>query len=167
MNTNVLEGLRCPKCGYEDKFSIQAYVTVIVTDDGAVDDGGDHEWNDDSPCQCWGADCDFFGYVRDLRVCASEATRAKTHTPGPWFYNRDEGGIHGHVISTGDYIICDLPDPGEGAGLRTEANAQLIAVAPDLFKAAVLVIDRWSSGDLAGAVRMLDAAVADARGGRK
>ena len=91
----------------------------------------------------------------------------EAHTPGPWFYNRDEGGIHGHAISTGDYIICDLPDGGDGAAPHTEANARLIAVAPDLFDAAVLVIDSWSSGDLAGAVRMLDAAVAYAIGGRK
>jgi hypothetical protein len=93
--------------------------------------------------------------------------RRKSHTPGPWFYNRDEGGIHGHVISTGDYIICDLPDAGDGAAPQTEANARLIAVAPDLLDAAVLVIDSWSCGDLAGAVRMLDAAVTEAKGGRK
>ena len=93
--------------------------------------------------------------------------RIPAHTPGPWFYNRDEGGTHGHVVSTGDYIICDLPDAGNGAAPHAEANARLIAVAPDLFHAALLVIDRWSSGDLAGAVRMLDAAVTEAKGGRK
>ena len=89
------------------------------------------------------------------------------HTPGPWFYNRDEGGMHGHVISTGDYIICDLPEAGDGAAPHTEANARLIAVAPDLLEAAVLVTERWESGDLAEAVRMLDDAVAQAKGGRK
>ena len=93
--------------------------------------------------------------------------RVKPHTPGPWFYNRDEGGIHGHVISTGDYIICDLPDAGDAAAPQTEANARLISVAPDLFDAAMRVIDRWSSGDLAGAIRALDAAIAEAKGGRK
>jgi hypothetical protein len=87
------------------------------------------------------------------------------HTPGPWSYNRDEGGIHGHVISTGDYIICELPDAGDGAAPHTESNARLIAAAPALLTAASLVLDRWSRGDLAGAVRMLDAAVAEAEGG--
>lgn len=67
MNTNCLKGLRCPKCGYEDKFSIQAYVSVTLTDEGSSADGIP-EWNDDSPCQCWGHGCDFFGYVRDLRI---------------------------------------------------------------------------------------------------
>lgn len=89
------------------------------------------------------------------------------HTPGPWSYNRDEGGMHGHVISTGEYIICELPDAEDGAAPDTEANARLIAASPALLDAAVLVIDRWASGDLAGAVRMLDAAVTEATGGRK
>ncbi len=43
--------------------------------------------------------------------------------------------------------------------------AHLIAAAPALLSAASLVIARWSRGDLAEAVRMLDAAVAEARGG--
>jgi hypothetical protein len=55
------------------------------------------------------------------------------HTPGLWSYNQDEGGYQGHVISTGDYIICDLPDAGDGAAPHTEANARLIAAAPQLF----------------------------------
>jgi len=67
MNTNCLKGLRCPKCGYEDQFSIQGVVTLTVTDNGSSADGA-HEWSDDSPCQCWGDGCNFFGYVRDLRI---------------------------------------------------------------------------------------------------
>jgi hypothetical protein len=58
------------------------------------------------------------------------------HTPGPWSYNRDEGGMHGHVISTGEYVICELPDAGDGASPHTEANARLIAAAPGLLEAA-------------------------------
>jgi hypothetical protein len=44
-------------------------------------------------------------------------------------------------------------------------NANLIAAAPALLEAALLVIERWSQGDLADAVRMLDSAVAEATGG--
>lgn len=55
--------------------------------------------------------------------------------PGPWSYNRDEGGTHGHVISTGDFIICDLPDAGDGAAPHTGANARLIAAASELLAA--------------------------------
>ena len=46
-----------------------------------------------------------------------------------------------------------------------EANAYLIAAAPQLLAAASLVIERWSSGDLADAVRQLQAAIVAARGG--
>lgn len=37
--------------------------------------------------------------------------------------------------------------------------------APALLHAASLVVDRWARGDLAQAVRMLDAAVAEVKGG--
>ncbi|HEX4167963.1 MAG TPA: hypothetical protein VHZ55_21065 [Bryobacteraceae bacterium] len=46
-----------------------------------------------------------------------------------------------------------------------QANACLIAAAPALLEAAMLVIERWSEGDLAGAVRMLDSAIVEATGG--
>jgi hypothetical protein len=45
-------------------------------------------------------------------------------------------------------------------------NARLMADAPRLLAAAALVIDRWAKGDLAEAVRQLDAAVISATGGR-
>jgi hypothetical protein len=86
-------------------------------------------------------------------------------TAGPWSYNRDEGGVHGYVISTADYIICELPDAGDGASPHIEANARLIAAAPDLLEAAELVIARWSDGDLAEGVRFLDSAVTAAKAG--
>jgi hypothetical protein len=44
-------------------------------------------------------------------------------------------------------------------------NALLMAGAPRLLAAAALVIDRWVKGDLADAVRQLDAAVISATGG--
>ena len=62
------------------------------------------------------------------------------HTPGPWSYNRDEGGCHGHVISTSDYIVAELPDFGDGAAPHTEANARLIAAAPELLDALKVAI---------------------------
>jgi hypothetical protein len=41
----------------------------------------------------------------------------------------------------------------------------LCDAAPELLAAAELVVERWSQGDLAEAVRMLDAAVTAAKGG--
>ena len=33
-NTNCLEGIKCPKCGNEDKFVISVVAHATVTDDG-------------------------------------------------------------------------------------------------------------------------------------
>jgi len=99
--------------------------------------------------------------------------RITAHTPGPWSYNRDEGGMHGHVISTGEYIICDLPDAGAGAAPHTEANARLIAAAPELLEAlehARMVAAQHLPQDIPGAqsaLDMYDRAIAKAKGGRK
>lgn len=46
-------GLRCPKCGYEDGFSIECNVTAVVTVEGATVEG-DIEWSDSDYCSCGG-----------------------------------------------------------------------------------------------------------------
>jgi hypothetical protein len=85
------------------------------------------------------------------------------HTPGDWHVES-----HDHFYKVCDeqgVTIADIPiqplDPQEWA----EANARLIAGAPALLDAALLVIDRWTHGDLAEAVRILNAAAATATGG--
>jgi hypothetical protein len=47
-NTNCPEGIRCPECGYEDGFYVEAIVTLLVSDDGTEDRGGDHFWDEES-----------------------------------------------------------------------------------------------------------------------
>ena len=95
--------------------------------------------------------------------------RGSRHTPGPWPHNwqfivaPDPAGIHPDI-----YIaeIVDTDDEGRmAAPKQQDANANLIAAAPALLEAALLIIERWSQGDLAEAVRMLDDAVAEATGG--
>jgi hypothetical protein len=51
-NTNCLEGVRCPKCGHEDDFHIEAMVRLHVIDSGTEDLGGGHFWDDDSDRMC-------------------------------------------------------------------------------------------------------------------
>ena len=65
-NTNCLEGVRCPQCGQEDRFLINAMVSVMVADEGTEDQGGDYEWSPDSPCCC--ASCDFAGKLADFTI---------------------------------------------------------------------------------------------------
>lgn len=62
-NENVLLGMRCPKCGSCEPFTICAEVMCTVNDDG-TDDYGDVQWNDTSYCRCHG--CDFVGTVNDF-----------------------------------------------------------------------------------------------------
>jgi hypothetical protein len=52
------------------------------------------------------------------------------HTPGPWFYNQDEGGFQGHNVNVADQVIADIPDDNPNAA----HDARLIAAAPDLLE---------------------------------
>jgi hypothetical protein len=67
-NTNCLEGVRCPKCGHEDDFHIEAIVRLQVIDSGTEDLGGDHFWDDESDCMCGNWDCDQQGPLREFRI---------------------------------------------------------------------------------------------------
>jgi hypothetical protein len=65
-NNNCLEGIRCPNCGHEDGFRIDAQITVYVTDDGTEDEGGHYAWDGESPCRC--AECNHAGRIKDFRI---------------------------------------------------------------------------------------------------
>lgn len=57
------------------------------------------------------------------------------HTPGPWFYNGDEGNNtarSGFNINTADHILAELPDD-DLPSQTLEANARLMAAAPELY----------------------------------
>jgi hypothetical protein len=90
------------------------------------------------------------------------------YTSGPWTYeynpytSHDDREIPAFQVH-GEHKVCETNEdrPPE----EQEANARLIAAAPSLLNAASLVIDRWTSGDLADAVRQLDAAMTEANGG--
>lgn len=76
---------------------------------------------------------------------------ADIHAPNP--------GLPPFVVATMNRCADELV---QGPGGRDDAN--LIAAAPTLLEAAKLVISRWDGGDLAEAVRRLDAAVSEAEG---
>ena len=69
-NTNCLEDIRCPECGYEDDFLIN--VTVKAFDVRVTDDGYDifdspfrhDEWDDEIKC----GECDHEGTLEEFRV---------------------------------------------------------------------------------------------------
>jgi hypothetical protein len=63
-NENCLEGLRCPTCGQDERLTITALITCLVTDDGS-DPVGDHVWDDDSSTHC--PECGFDGMLKAFR----------------------------------------------------------------------------------------------------
>jgi hypothetical protein len=90
------------------------------------------------------------------------------HTPGPWYYNGDEGNDtdkHGHNVnaipegSEDGAIICEISE-----GPHAEANARLIKASPRLLNACLAVINSWEKGDLAAAARMCNEAIKEATG---
>ena len=64
-NTNCLEGIRCPQCGNEEEFRIEALVVCKVTDDGA-EATGEFDWHDKSWCLC--PKCEKEGDLEEFQV---------------------------------------------------------------------------------------------------
>jgi hypothetical protein len=56
------------------------------------------------------------------------------HTPGPW------GDVHGIIQATNNYIIARIDAPVHLHNEITEANARLIAAAPDMLAALKEII---------------------------
>jgi len=88
---------------------------------------------------------------------------APKFTPGPWAAKDAHIDVWTRQVWT---------DEGHGSvmiattgGFDKEANARLIAAAPELYAAGRAVVASWERGDLAGAVRSLAAAIAKAEGG--
>lgn len=68
MNTNCLEGMKCPKCGSDGPFRIAVTTIAIMYDDGS-DSVGDLRNDDSSFCGC--EQC---GYERNVRAFKQEPT---------------------------------------------------------------------------------------------
>jgi hypothetical protein len=79
-----------------------------------------------------------------------------THTPGPWLDILQSDYSGGFLILTDKNPYCFQP--------MKSADKLLMLAAPDLLDAAELVIAHWERGDLAEAVRGLNAAIAKAKG---
>ena len=63
-NENCLAGFRCPSCGSEGPFKIEARVLVTVYDDGTDGSYSGTEWDGGSYCECF--DCGKDGTVKDF-----------------------------------------------------------------------------------------------------
>ena len=63
-----------------------------------------------------------------------------THTPGSWTYKRIAGG---YDVVRGQQLIAACGGAGDYACEQAEANARLIAPAPDLLDALKAVVSCW------------------------
>ena len=66
LRTGCLEDLACPNCGDRDHIKVTALVELAVSEDGTSEEGGDHEYEDQSPARC--AKCQHRGFIRDFTV---------------------------------------------------------------------------------------------------
>lgn len=87
------------------------------------------------------------------------------HTPGPWLVLRDPE-VGGPLVATEDVAIADVM---EMEGGMSEANARLIAAAPDLLAALRQVVESaYPNPDehptMTAAWRVAEAAIAKAEG---
>ena len=93
------------------------------------------------------------------------------HTPGPWVVKSARSGFY--VESQFDVIVDSLDECGRYGAIDNEANARLIAAAPELLKALKALIENvgscicydQSEGEcLAKAWKMAAVAIAKAEG---
>lgn len=64
-NENCLEGISCPKCGFEDGFNIRGESIFHVRDDGTAE-FGDVDWDQDSLIVC--RNCGHRGTVKEFSL---------------------------------------------------------------------------------------------------
>jgi hypothetical protein len=68
-------------------------------------------------------------------------TQTAQHTPGPWYYD-GISGTDAHIIHVCEGEIAEAFRDAVGAG-PAEANARLIAAAPDLLAALEEMCEGW------------------------
>lgn len=85
---------------------------------------------------------------------------SKTHTPGPW-----KVGLEGYVIHVSGYP-CIARCENDEDQTRSEANALLIAAAPELLEALKFMLERHLNSDTVtmGDARACRDAIAKAEG---
>ena len=70
------------------------------------------------------------------------------HTPGPWVATQNEAAAWA-ITTAGPLVmfVCEVNGPYTPSMDRYEADARLIAAAPDLLAACELVLKRWGCYD--------------------
>ncbi len=109
-NTNCLAGIKCPKCGSEDRFKIETTTIFEVTDDG-TDVHEDVGWDDDSYIECMA--CAHHGTIKDFRVEEDDSDKTvvnPTH-PDPFL---------GEVLNAANAMLNATGHRGHKLGIKEE-----------------------------------------------
>jgi hypothetical protein len=91
-------------------------------------------------------------------------------TPGPWVASDRTDGHEIYAAKWPGRPICHASSYWQGEGPRRderEANARLIAAAPELYEAVSAFVDRINGGDRADTdyvIKLMNDALAKARG---
>jgi hypothetical protein len=152
-NTNCLAGIKCPECGYEDRFFICAPITADVTDDGSeiAKNRGDFEWDSDSRIECH--DCGATGTVG--RFSLTQQEEQPTMTVYTTYQLADDKATYG--TDAGKIIVTSGDQEQEVSGPMARKDAKAFAAA---LNACRMVVSRWERGDLAEAARARSDAIA-------
>jgi hypothetical protein len=143
MNSNCLEGVRCPKCKVEGPFNIVAEVTVKVFDEGVAEVSGDTDWGDESTIICLG--CQHFANVKNFRMAHWPIDKDHPIQQGEWLYfaDPDDKEVSGwwEVVSVPDFPVDEdghslIDDAYEDlvVSLRNEAGSELEAYPVELSR---------------------------------
>jgi len=89
------------------------------------------------------------------------------HTPGPWRWSTYHGGVTTATVSRDGCVSAIADIPAHHGGVSREANARLIAAAPDLLNALHLLAAHTHPRTLDdhAAINIARAAIAKAEGG--
>lgn len=69
------------------------------------------------------------------------------HTPGDWIYDKDVHAVISENCPHEGNIICVLPSKDYVSYEFWNANAKLIAAAPEMLEALRNIVDYWNSGN--------------------
>lgn len=81
MNTNCLEGLKCPECGYEDEILVYAEMWVSLTDDGtdsfadSLKHRSDVAYDENRDAEC--PNCQHVGRLKEWRITKQRKKEVK------------------------------------------------------------------------------------------
>lgn len=91
------------------------------------------------------------------------------YTPGPWTVHSKVDGLEGigiHSANGGYIYVATIHGPGSRGNIPSEANARLIAAAPELLEALFKIRDD-ATLDSSDVVAICNAAIAKATGGEE